>query len=139
MPTNTRNTRIPEDKTPFFLLTISMFFSFYVLQTVHLRYDSIKKYSYMKVLIPRCLAYIIYTSKRKEVMDSMYFGEVGNAFDSKICNGERAHCTYRMPRVDTCCGNLCGGSFPVTLVTGSLFLLPHRIYSFIAFAIPCVY
>lgn len=40
----------------------------------------------------------------------------------------------------TCCGKLCGGSFPVARATGSLFLLPHIyiMYSFVAFATLCI-
>lgn len=44
-------------------------------------------------------------------MDSMFLGEVGIAFDSKICNGERAHCIYsdaagRLPAVESCVGEV---------------------------------
>jgi len=42
---------------------------------------------------------------------------------------ERTSCCVRM-LLGTCCGKLCGGSFPVARATGSLFLLPH-IYIYI--------
>lgn len=134
MPTNilTYNTiqRLREDKTLFlFVNNIDVFYPFCVLQALHRRYDSIKKYSYMELLIPRCLVYIIYTFKRKEVIDCVYLGEVGIAFDSKICNGERETTLY----IQDAAGRYLlwkavWGGFPVTLVTDSLFLLPHRIY-----------
>lgn len=52
---------------------------------------------------------------------------------------ERTSCCVRM-LLGTCCGKLCGGSFPVARATGSLFLLPHIyiIYSFVAFATLCI-